>query len=75
MKIKLAEIVSKEIMSGYHGKLIQTQNLSLAFGEVEAGAKVPELAHMNEQVMLILEKNLNSPLAVLAKPMNRGIWQ
>lgn len=55
MKIKLAEIVPKEIMPGYHGKLIHTQNMSLAFWEVEAGAKVPEHAHMNEQVMQVLE--------------------
>ena len=55
MKIKLAEIDSKEIMPGYHGKLIHTQNMSLAFWEVEKGAKVPEHAHMNEQVMQVLE--------------------
>lgn len=55
MKIKLAEIDSKEIMPGYHGKLIHAQNMSLAFWEVEKGAKVPEHAHMNEQVMQVLE--------------------
>ncbi|MCM4151858.1 cupin domain-containing protein [Arenibacter sp. N53] len=55
MKIKLAEIDSKEIMPGYHGKLIHTQNMSLAFWEVEKGAIVPEHAHINEQVMQVLE--------------------
>ena len=55
MKIKLAEIDSKEIMPGYHGKLIHTQNMSLAFWEVDKGAKVPEHAHINEQVMQVLE--------------------
>ena len=55
MKIKLAEIDSKEIMPGYNGKLIHTQNMSLAFWEVEKGAKVPEHAHINEQVMQVLE--------------------
>ena len=55
MKIKLAEIDSKEIMPGYHGKLIHAQNMSLAFWEVEKGAKVPEHKHINEQVMQVLE--------------------
>ena len=55
MKIILAEIDSKEIMPGYHGKLIHAQNMSLTFWKVEKGAKVPEHAHMNEQVMQVLE--------------------
>jgi len=55
MKIKLAEIEFKEIMPGYNGKLIHAQNMSLAFWEVEKGAKVPEHAHINEQVMQVLE--------------------
>ena len=42
-------------MPGYHGKLIHAQNMSLAFWKVEKGAKVPEHAHMNEQVMQVLE--------------------
>lgn len=55
MNLKLSEIASKEIMPGYHGKLIHTQNMSLAFWEVEAGAIVPEHSHVNEQVMQVLE--------------------
>ena len=55
MNHKLAEIASKEIMPGYHGKLIHTKNMSLAFWEVEEGAIVPEHSHANEQVMQVLE--------------------
>lgn len=55
MHIKLKDVVPKEIMPGYHGKLVHTQNMSLAFWEVEKGAEVPEHSHMNEQVMQVLE--------------------
>ncbi len=55
MDYKLADIQSREIIPGYHGKLIHAQNLSLAFWEVEAGAEVPMHAHINEQVMQVLE--------------------
>jgi quercetin dioxygenase-like cupin family protein len=72
MKIKLAEIVPKEIMPGYHGKLIHTQNMSLAFWEVEAGAKVPEHAHMNEQVMQVLEGKFEFTLDGIAKTYEPG---
>jgi quercetin dioxygenase-like cupin family protein len=55
MNLKLSEIPSKEIMPGYHGKLIHTNTMSLAFWEVEKGAVVPEHSHVNEQVMQVLE--------------------
>lgn len=55
MDIKLSEIDAKEIIPGYHGKLIHAENMTIAFWEVEKGAVVPEHAHMNEQIMQVLE--------------------
>lgn len=55
MEIKLSALKSREIIPGFHGKLIHTQNMSLAFWDVEEGALVPEHSHMNEQVMQVLE--------------------
>lgn len=72
MKIKLAEIVPQEIMPGYHGKLVHTQNMSLAFWEVDAGAKVPEHAHMNEQVMRVLEGKFELTLDGITKTYEPG---
>lgn len=53
--MNLADIPSKEIMPGYHGRLVHTQNMSIAFWDVEKGAKVPLHSHGNEQVMQVLE--------------------
>jgi len=53
--MNLKEIPSKEIMPGYHGKMIHAENMSIAFWEVEKGAKVPEHSHVNEQIMHVLE--------------------
>ena len=55
MEIKLSALKSREIIPGFHGKLIHTQNMSLAYWDVEQGAQVPEHAHMHEQVMQVLE--------------------
>lgn len=55
MDIQLAAVPSREIMPGYHGKMIHTQHMTLAFWEVEEGARVPEHSHSNEQVMQVLE--------------------
>jgi len=55
MKLNLATIPSKEIMPGLHGKLVHSENMSMAFWDVEKGATVPEHAHMNEQIMHVME--------------------
>lgn len=55
MKLTLTKILSKEIMPGYHGKLVHAENMSIAFWEVEKGAQVPAHSHMNEQLMHVIE--------------------
>lgn len=55
MKLNLATIPSKEIMPGLHGKLVHSDHMSIAFWDVEKGAEVPEHAHMNEQIMHVME--------------------
>lgn len=55
MDFKLSTIPPKEIMPGYHGKLVHSENMSIAFWEVEKGAAVPEHSHKNEQIMQVLE--------------------
>jgi quercetin dioxygenase-like cupin family protein len=55
MYLHLSEIEPKEIMPGYHGKMIHGETMTLAFWEVEQGAAVPEHQHINEQIMHVLE--------------------
>ncbi len=53
--MNLADIPSKEIMPGYHGKLVHGEKISWAFWEVEEGAEVPEHHHHHEQIMHVIE--------------------
>ncbi len=55
MHLNLSTIPSKEIIPGLHGKLVHAENMSLVFWEVEESAEVPEHAHMNEQIMHVIE--------------------
>lgn len=51
METTLSAIPVREYIPGYHGKMIHTERMTLAFWEVEKGARVPEHAHENEQIM------------------------
>lgn len=55
MDIKLSKVEKKEIIPGYFGRLIHTQNMSVIFWEATKGAIVPQHCHVNEQIMQVLE--------------------
>lgn len=55
MLFQLSTIPSKEIMPGYHGKLVHSETMTWAFWDVELGAKVPEHHHIHEQIMHVVE--------------------
>ncbi|WP_373517847.1 cupin domain-containing protein [Pricia sp.] len=72
MYLNLSTIPSKEIMPGLHGKLVHTENMSLVFWEVEEGAEVHDHAHMNEQVMHVIEGNFELTLDGDTKVYHQG---
>ena len=53
--MNLDTIPSKEIMPGYHGKMVHGEKISWAFWTVEIGAEVPEHAHHHEQIMHVVQ--------------------
>lgn len=55
MSLNLTTIPSKEIMPGYHGKLVHSETMTIAFWTVIKHAEVPEHSHMNEQIMHVME--------------------
>ncbi|MDX1911113.1 MAG: cupin domain-containing protein [Saprospiraceae bacterium] len=55
MKYTLSAIEPFEISRGFNARFIHTDSMTLAFVEVEAGAAIPEHAHIHEQVTTLLE--------------------
>ena len=55
MHLNLSTIPSKELIPGYHAKMVHGDKMSIAYWTVKKGAKVPEHSHMHEQVMQVLE--------------------
>ena len=53
--IELYDIPAKEMFPGYTVRFIHCTNMTFAFWEVKAGSKVPEHAHIHEQVAHLIE--------------------
>ncbi len=51
----IKDLPGKEMFPGYTGRFIHTGTMTFAFWEVKAGSRVPEHAHVHEQVAQIME--------------------
>jgi len=52
---EIAQIELREIVKGYKARFIHTENMTMAFWEVEAGAVMPMHHHIHEQTSQVLE--------------------
>ena len=51
--MNLKSLASKELMPGFHGKMVHGVQLTWAFWTVKKGAIVPEHQHPHEQIMYV----------------------
>jgi quercetin dioxygenase-like cupin family protein len=55
MKIEIASIVPKEIIKGFQGRFVHTDNLTIGFWEITKESVLPMHAHLHEQTTQVLE--------------------
>jgi quercetin dioxygenase-like cupin family protein len=53
-----ADLTAREMVPGFHGKFVHTDNLTVSRWRIEAGATLPEHAHPHEQITMVLEGQL-----------------
>mgnify|MGYP001799963186 CR=1 FL=1 len=70
--MNLSEIPPKEIMPGYHGKMVHAKTMTWAFWDVEEGAAVPEHHHVHEQIMHVVDGNFEFTLNGATKTYHAG---
>ena len=51
--VELSTIEEREIVPGFHGTFVHAENMSATFWRIEAGATLPEHAHINEQISVV----------------------
>lgn len=68
----LSEIPSREIVPGFRGKLIHTDNVTFAHWDIEAGSVLPEHAHIHEQITMLLEGQFELAVAGETRQLQPG---
>lgn len=52
--LELKDITPKEIMPGFHGRLIHSENMTFAHWDIDADSALPEHSHIHEQVVNVI---------------------
>jgi quercetin dioxygenase-like cupin family protein len=55
-QLNLAEKAATEMMPGFWGKLIHTDQVTLAYWDIHPGAELPLHAHVHEQTVNMVAK-------------------
>ena len=58
MKYTLDSQESKELFPGFEAKFIHSDNMTITFVEIKAGAELPEHNHPHEQITFVREGTL-----------------
>ncbi|HYE83044.1 MAG TPA: cupin domain-containing protein [Clostridia bacterium] len=54
-QIKLWEVAEREMVPGYHAKFVHSENMTIAYWDIEKGNALPKHSHPHEQVANIIE--------------------
>jgi quercetin dioxygenase-like cupin family protein len=53
--IQLADLEERELLPGYRVRFVHSENMTLAYWNITAGAALPEHCHPHEQVASVIE--------------------
>ena len=70
--MNLKSLASKELIPGFHGKMVHGVQLTWAFWTVKKGAIVPEHHHPHEQIMYVQKGKFEFTLNGLTKVHSSG---
>ena len=69
----LSEFAEKEFLPGFHGKMIHTDRMTLAFWEIKSESVLPEHSHPHEQVANVLEGTFELTIEGETQVLNPGM--
>lgn len=56
--IELKDIDEREVVPGFHARMVHTENMTFAYWRIEKDAELPEHKHVHEQVATVIEGEL-----------------
>ena len=70
--VNLNDLPVKEVVPGFRGKFIHSQNITLAHWTISAGAELPNHDHPHEQITTLIKGDFEFTLADEVKRISAG---
>lgn len=70
--LHLSDIAVKDILPGFHGRMIHTDHVTVAHFRIDAGSVLPEHFHVHEQVTNVLEGELEMVIGGVKRVCKAG---
>jgi quercetin dioxygenase-like cupin family protein len=70
--LSLEELEERELVPGFKGRFVHSENMTFAYWNIEAGAALPEHSHPHEQVANVIEGELELTLNGATKILSPG---
>jgi quercetin dioxygenase-like cupin family protein len=70
--LNLHELEEKELIPGFKGNFVHSENMTIAYWGIEADAVLPEHSHPHEQVANIIEGELELTVSGQMKVLRPG---
>lgn len=70
--ITLNELGENEIVPGFHGRFVHSEHVTLAFWDIDAGATLPDHAHVHEQITHLVAGEFAFTLAGETRTLRAG---
>ena len=63
----------RQVMPGFFGRFVHTDNMTFAYWEIKQGSSLPEHSHMHEQVVNMLEGEFELVLQGISNHLQAGM--
>lgn len=70
--LHISDIESKEIVKGFHGRMIHTDQITVAHFTIEAGSILPQHHHIHQQVTNVISGELELTVGGLTRVCKAG---
>lgn len=70
--LHISDINAKEIVKGFHGRMIHTDQMTVAHFRIEAGSVLPEHHHVHQQVTNVISGELELTVGGLTRVCKAG---
>ena len=69
---ELETLETREPMTGFHGRFIHTNSMTIVYWDVDAGAALPEHSHPHEQISNLLDGKFEMTIDGHTQRMEQG---